>query len=192
MGHFEDSLEFYTEANTRLRRSPDKFGQAYSFCGRANAWRMLGDYDTALSLFQSARKLYHEIGDRVSYAYTVWGEGTAYKMLRRHEDADRNFKEAEKLFQATRDSRGKVYTLLGRGELLLLAGKPGPAEPLFRKASDTARQFGLQLEECHGDLLLKLLQKERGKLVSFAGLRRRYKRLGTTFLREPSLPLNLP
>jgi hypothetical protein len=55
-----------------------------------------------------------------------------------------------------------------------------------------ARRFGFRLEELHARLLRCLLHRENGGRVSLAPLLRRYRALGTTFPRVPSLPLNLP
>jgi tetratricopeptide (TPR) repeat protein len=192
MGKYRHSLTYYSEAHRELRRLRDTFGRAYAACGIANANRMLGRSRTALAHFAEARRLYADLRDRVSYAYTLWGEGTLHKVLGQLRRAEKAFAEAEAIFLATRDPRGCIYTRLGRGEILILQGKRGLARRLLEKARTAARRHGFRFEALHSDLLLAELNRREGKLVSTASLKRRYRVLGSAFLDEGGLPLNLP
>ena len=124
MGHYRDSLAYYTRAHTTLREIKDTFGTAYSFCGMANAHRMSGDFERALSYFDRATYLYQEIGDRISYAYTLWGEGTTFKMVGKEEEAIESFQSAEVIFQATGDQRGQISPSWARGKSPSCRGRP--------------------------------------------------------------------
>jgi len=192
MGKYRDSLTYYSEAHRELRRLRDTFGRAYAACGIANANRMLGRSRTALAHFAKARRLYGDLLDRVSYAYTLWGEGTLHKVLGQLRRAEKAFAEAEAIFLATRDERGRIYTRLGIGEILILQGKHHQARPLLETARAEARRHGFRFEKLHSELLLVELNRREGKRVSTASLERRYQALGSTFLYEGGLPLNLP
>jgi tetratricopeptide (TPR) repeat protein len=192
MGKYVDSLAYYSEAHGELRRLRDTFGRAYAACGIANANRMLGRSRTALAHFAEARRLYAKLRDRVSYAYTLWGQGTLHKVLGQLRRGGKAFAEAEAIFVATRDPRGRIYTRLGRGEILILQGKWGPARRLLAQARTAARRHGFRVEAVHSDLLLAELNRREGKRVSTASLKRRYQALGSLFLDEGGLPLNLP
>ncbi|CUS85848.1 hypothetical protein JGI13_01242, partial [Candidatus Kryptonium thompsonii] len=54
---------------------------AYSYCGIANANRMMENFEKAERYFALATKNYEDIGDKISYAYTLWGEGTLAKVV---------------------------------------------------------------------------------------------------------------
>lgn len=192
MGKYRDSLTYYSEAHRELRRLGDTFGRAYAACGIANANRMLGRSRTALAHFAEARRLYADLRDRVSYAYTLWGEGTLYKISRQLKRAGQVFAAAETIFIETRDPRGCIYTRLGRGEILILQGKRRLARRLLETARTAARRHGFRFEKLHSELLLVELNRREGKRVSTASLKRRYQALGSTFLYEGGLPLNLP
>jgi tetratricopeptide (TPR) repeat protein len=153
---------------------------------------MGGRYEDALAFFGRATRLYRRIGDEVSYAYTIWGEGTTHKMLGGYERALARFTEADAIFRKTRDPRGRIYTSLGAGELLVLRGRHRAAERKLRSALESARRLGFRFEEAHARLLLGLLRVEEGRRVSFERILARYARLGTSFPRKPSLPLNIP
>jgi tetratricopeptide (TPR) repeat protein len=193
MGHYRDSLSYYTRAHTTLKEIKDVFGTAYSFCGIANAHRMGDDFERALSYFARATSLYREIGDRISYAYTRWGEGTTFKMVGKEEEALEAFQAAEAIFQATADQRGRIYTLLGRGEIALLQGKIAEAGEILKEAVGIAEAHPFRLELCHCHLLQLLFRREDGEMVSLDQVRKEYRRVGSDFPPgEVSLPLNLP
>ena len=153
---------------------------------------MLRHSGTALANFAKARHLYADLRDRVSYAYTLWGEGTLYKVLGQLRRAEKAFAKAEAIFTHTRDRRGQIYTCLGIGEILILQGKLKQARPLLEKARTEARRHSFRFEDLHSQLLLTELHRREGRTVSFAPLRRRYQALGSSFLAEVTLPLNLP
>ena len=185
-GHYDKSLQFYQQANERMRARADRFGTAYSYCGVGNALRMAGQLDASESFFQQAADLYRAIGDIVSYAYTLWSWATLHKCQRQLDSAQAKFDKAAALFARSGDRRGAIYARLGLAELAQLRGKgdPGQLQALIRDAE----RLQLGLETAYARLLEALVRADPAAVAhANAGLRS----LGSLFQAQ-SLPLNLP
>lgn len=188
------SLSYYRRAHAWALRHEDTFAIAYSACGIANAYRLLGNWGTAHHYFDIARLHYEAIGDRVSYAYTLWGEAMAYLLQRRLDLAEARCAAAETLFRQTEDRRGILHLALVRLQVEAL-DPARPGERLYhtlRQSLHWSRRYGYRFEELHFRLLGNVL----GLLTEpLSSLRRAYRQCGSLWLqrlRTIQLPLNFP
>lgn len=188
------SLALYQQAHRWALREEDTFAIAYSACGIANAYRLLGEWGMAHHYFDVARLHYETIGDRVSYAYTLWGEAMTYLMQQRLDLAEHRCTAAESLFRRTEDRRGLLHGALVRLQVAALRSpyRKEAQQQILRQALGWSRRHGYRFEELH----LRLVGSTVGLLrESPEALRRAYRDCGSVwFQRLPALqlPFNFP
>ncbi|MCS7176292.1 MAG: tetratricopeptide repeat protein [Candidatus Kapabacteria bacterium] len=190
------SLRYYWQAHRNALREEDLFGIAYSACGIANAYRILGDWEAAEHFFTVARLHYEHIGERLSYAYTLWGEAMLFLLLRRWDAAAERLHSAERIFQRIGDRRGLIYTTMVHLQLTALSHGHLPKDHLhsLQRALRWANRHGYWFELLHLHLLRRLLGIEPQE-SSEAELQRAYRACGSQWLRwsRPiALPVNFP
>jgi tetratricopeptide (TPR) repeat protein len=183
-GLWEDSLRYYTKANSLLGSLRDRFGVAYSHCGIGNALRMKGDFAGAMQHLRKAERVYRKIGDIVSYSYTLWSMGMTHLMEGRLTRAAQCFDDAASRFRKTKDIRGIIYCRLARGELFFLKGERKRALAEFGKALADSETHGFMIETAHARALLGYAESGRAKETI-------HRKIGLR-LRLTTIPFNIP
>lgn len=171
-GRFDDSMKYYTAANSIMASMSDRFGTAYSHCGIGNAYRMKGDFVNALKHLKKAESIYRQIGDIVSYSYTLWSIGMVNLITGKLKKAEEYFGKAGTQFRKTKDIRGLIYNRLGIGQLLFMKGgqSKAKAKEQIKKAVEASVNNNFAIEACYSKSLSAFMNNKSASAEGFKKL----------------------
>lgn len=167
----EEALESLRQAETLLADLADQSGLLRVHTNIANAYMVLGRYDTALALFEEVEATSRQRGDQNELARSLSGSAEILQMRGQLETAQKRFEEALAIERRNGRRGGEAKALIHLAQIDLVRGQYNHAFSRFEEAvavsrATADREVELTTLAASADVYLKLNRQDE----SFARL----------------------